>query len=347
MAQNKIRAIYFVTSADLPIFPGRGGTEAFVISFVRNLHRRGVESGIVTVGLTEKDGRGQLPNIPFIDIADATSLQTIDATLVTVCRPQIADTQHPAFLMMHVPPVSCAYPISEYAQAAKTQHLIANSHFNAIKWGQRLHKNPDDFSVVYPFADPAFAAVKRPKYTGSETRVLFAGRLSVGKGIYLLLESLHHQALQSGFRFTVTTAGSQSDEGKIIYQLLKHHPLIDLVDARTNPTDMAELFANQDIVVMPSNNQFWQEAFGMISVEAQHAGCRVVATNAAGLPETDCGSLSLFKSGNSLALANAIKKAADAGPVPDSQRRATTSHFTLDQSVDSLLSAIDAANNRR
>lgn len=331
----------------MPIFPGRGGTEAFVISFVRDLHRRGIQSGIVTVGLTEKDGRCQLPDIPFIDIPDAGLLKTIDATLVTICRPQIADTMHPAFLMLHVPPVSCAYPISEYIQAAKVQHLIANSHFNAKKWSHRLHNNPNDFKVVYPFADPAFAMVKRPKKESDETRILFAGRLSAGKGIYLFLEALHHQALQTGYHFTITTAGGQSREGKLIQQLLQHHPLIDLVDARTDPTSMAELMAGQDIVVMPSNNHFWQEAFGMVSVEAQHAGCRVVATNAAGLPETSCGSLTLFTAGSSLALANAIKKATNAGRVTNIQRRNAALRFTLAQSVDSLLDAIDAVDSRR
>lgn len=42
-------------------------------------------------------------------------------------------------------------------------------------------------------------------------------------------------------------------------------------------------------VVMPSNSHYWHETFGIVSVEAQHAGCRVIASDDGGLPVTDCG----------------------------------------------------------
>ncbi len=91
---------------------------------------------------------------------------------------------------------------------------------------------------------------------------------------------------------------------------------------------------------MPSNHYFWQEAFGMLSVEAQHAGCRVVASDTGGLPETDCGNLYLFEPGNSHALAAAIEKAAQAGSVTASLRKKAAKHFTVEQTVDSLLATI-------
>ncbi len=53
---------------------------------------------------------------------------------------------------------------------------------------------------------------------------------------------------------------------------------------------MAALIASYDIVVLPSNSQYWHETFGIISIEAQlSSGCRVVASDDGGLPETDCG----------------------------------------------------------
>ncbi len=55
--------------------------------------------------------------------------------------------------------------------------------------------------------------------------------------------------------------------------------------------------ARHDIVVMPSNSQYWHETFGIVSIEAQHSGCRVVASDDGGLPETDCGGVVLVTPG--------------------------------------------------
>ena len=66
---------------------------------------------------------------------------------------------------------------------------------------------------------------------------------------------------------------------------------------------MAALMGENDIDLMPSNGQYWHETFGIVSVEAQHAGCRVVASNDGGLLETDCGAVTFVESDNAEALA--------------------------------------------
>jgi glycosyltransferase involved in cell wall biosynthesis len=95
--------------------------------------------------------------------------------------------------------------------------------------------------------------------------------------------------------------------------------------------------ARHDIVVMPSNSQYWHETFGIVSIEAQHAGCRVVASDDGGLPETDCGGVVLVKPDNAETLAWGIIKAAASGPVPPAARQDAGARFTVGQSVDSLL----------
>ena len=86
-------------------------------------------------------------------------------------------------------------------------------------------------------------------------------------------------------------AGDDKPQGRIISRLLRAHPGIRLVPAQKTPARMAALMAEHDIVVMPSNSQYWHETFGIVSIEAQHAGCRVVASDDGGLPETDCGAV--------------------------------------------------------
>jgi D-inositol-3-phosphate glycosyltransferase len=95
--------------------------------------------------------------------------------------------------------------------------------------------------------------------------------------------------------------------------------------------------ARHDIVVIPSNSQYWHETFGIVSVEAQHAGGRVVASDDGGLPETDCGGVVLVQPDNAEALAWGILAAAGSGPVSPAARHDAGARFTVGQSVDSLL----------
>ena len=83
---------------------------------------------------------------------------------------------------------------------------------------------------------------------------------------------------------------------------------------------MAELMVDYDIVVMPSNSQYWHETFGIVSIEAQHAGCRVVASDDGGLPETDCGAITLVVPDDAEALAQGIHTAIGLGPMSRSER---------------------------
>ena len=103
---------------------------------------------------------------------------------------------------------------------------------------------------------------------------------------------------------------------------------------------MAELLASTDIVVMPSSTTWWDEMFGILSIEAQHAGCRVVASNGGGLPETDCGGLILIEPENPRALEQGILDAAEIGRLSDEQRKAASQRFTVEESVNKLLHVI-------
>jgi glycosyltransferase involved in cell wall biosynthesis len=100
---------------------------------------------------------------------------------------------------------------------------------------------------------------------------------------------------------------------------------------------MAALMADHDIVVMPSNSQYWHETFGIVSIEAQHSGCRVIASDDGGLPETDCGGVTLITPDNAEALAWGIRKAVDSGPLSSAARQDAGARFTVEQSVDTLL----------
>ena len=172
-----------------------------------------------------------------------------------------------------------------------------------------------------------------------KTRVLFAGRLSPEKGVYTLLETLHIDLIEQDvdLTFTATTAGADKPQGRIIERLLDEHPGISVVAARKTPATMAALMADHDIVVMPSNSQYWHETFGIVSIEAQHSGCWVIASDDGGLPETDCGGVVLVVPDNAEALAWGIRAAIKVGRSQPAGRRHAGARFTVEQSVDTLL----------
>jgi D-inositol-3-phosphate glycosyltransferase len=107
----------------------------------------------------------------------------------------------------------------------------------------------------------------------------------------------------------VATAGADKPQGKIIERLLGEHPGISVVASCRTPATMAALMAEHDVVVMPSNSQYWHETFGIVSIEAQHSGFRVIASGDGGRPETDCGGLVLVQPDNAEALAWGIREA--------------------------------------
>ena len=154
--------------------------------------------------------------------------------------------------------------------------------------------------------------------------------------------ALHSPAITPDrFSVSVTNAGAHTPEGKIIHKLVKAHPNIYVIRAKKTPNAMAELLASTDIVVMPSSVSWWGEMFGILSVEAQHAGCRVVASNSGGLPETDCGGLILVEPENPKELEQGILEASLIGRLSETERKAASKKFTLTESVDKLLGVID------
>ncbi|OLF05768.1 hypothetical protein BLA60_35260 [Actinophytocola xinjiangensis] len=339
MGQHTV--ISFVWSPGNSLPAGTGGSENYTIGQVRELNRRGVPAQVVTIGLGADDGRREFTGIPFRSLPTVDAVGDLDGTVVFVNEPHTVDTSNPAFVILHNPP-----PIRERERAflvkgTRTLALIATSHYAAALWAAYLDVDVATINVVYPFAEPCFATQLRPTKPPGRTRILFAGRLSPEKGIYTLLETLHIDVIVQDLTltFTATTAGADKPPGKVIERLLGEHPGISMVTARTTPALMAELMAEHDIVVMPSNSQYWHETFGIVSIEAQHTGCWVIAADDGGLPETDCGGVVLVEPDNAEALAWGIRAAIDNGPFPGRYQAGT--RFTVSQSVDSLIRVLE------
>lgn len=342
--------ISFVWSAKYPFVAGSGGSENYTAGQIRELKRRGIPTRLITIGHGEQDGRDDYPDIPFLALNSKEKLSELDDTLVFVTYPLNVKTKRQAYTILHCPPITCAKsdPLFDM-KGMEGKQLITPSKFAAKQWSKQLRLLTSRIPAAYPFAETCFSKVERPKRDPNDKKVkiLFAGRLTPDKGIYTLLAALHMQGMQDlDYELTATTACSHAEEGQVVLKLLEAHPWVNVVPARKNPEEMAQLMAEHDIVVMPSTNIFWYEAFGILSVEAQHAGCRVVASNAGGLPETDCGGMVLIKPDDPQALASGITKAAKLGPLTVAERAYASQKFTVKASVDTLLSIMEKTEKK-
>lgn len=331
--------ISFVWMSNYPFLAGTGGSENYTAGHIRELNRRGINAELITIGPGKNDGRSDFPDIPFRSVASPEALAELDTTLIFITYPIDVKTKNQSYVILHCPLSLCDQEQSFSMAGTDNKRLIAPSNYAATLWAGHFAR--PHVPVVYPFADRAFSTVPIPKRNNNKLKILFAGRLTPDKGVYTLMAALHFNVMRDlNFELTATSACDHSEEGKLVRTLFAAHPLINLVPARKSPQAMAELMAQHDIVVMPTTDQFWHEAFGIVSVEAQHAGCRVVASNAGGLPETDCGGLVLVEPDNPIALAQGIAKASQLGRLTPKERAKAATQFTVKASVDELLRLI-------
>lgn len=319
---------------------GTGGSETFTAGHVRELLRRGIESQVVSVGHGTKDGRSDFVDIPFLSLDTAEEISGLPGTVVFVNRAYegIATRQKSAIIL------HCVIPSrgdqARYKNMIVDRIVIATSIYSSQQWALYLDVPQSRIAVVVPFADPVFSNVHRAR-TAKKTRIIFAGRLHPDKGIYTFLEMMHEKEMQkNGYSVSLVMAGQHVPIGKAIGRMLKDYPYAQLLNPQKSVSAMASLLARNDILLMPS---VFAEPFGMLSIEAQHTGCRVVASNIGGLPETNCGLLTLVEPRNPRAIIEGIEQAVALGPPSKKERDTAKEGFTLANSVDVLLGALRLA----
>lgn len=328
--------ISFVWPKGAPMLGGTGGSETYTAGHVRELSRRGIEAQVVTVGHGLDDGRKDFPDISFLALKDESEISKLPGTVVFINRAYHVPTKNKSAIILHcVTPGPADRPLRQADIVGKT--VIATSIYSGQQWALFLKIPYSRIHIVLPFADPIFGSVIRAK-PAKRTRILYAGRLHPEKGIYTILEMMHERVMrENGHQVSIVMAGQHVEAGQTITRMLKGYPYAKLIEPQKTISSMAQLLAKSDILLVPS---VYEEPFGMLSVEAQHAGCRVVASNLGGLPETNCGLLTLVEPRSPKELIVGIEKAVALGPATKKERVEARSHFMLDVSVDSLLAAL-------
>ena len=328
--------ISFVWPPGEPMLAGTGGSETYTAGHVRELLRRGISAQVVTIGHGKRGGRKDFADIPFLALREPAELTALTGQIVFVnAAYQVATKQKAAIILHCVIPDACER--LQYQSYIAGKSVIATSVYSAQQWALYLDIPYSRIHIVLPFADPVFGSVVRSK-PAKHTRILYAGRLHPEKGIYTVLEMLHEYVMRSnGHRVSIVLAGQHVETGQTIARMLQGYKYAQLLPPQKTVPGMAELLSRNDILVVPS---VYAEPFGMLSIEAQHAGCRVVASNLGGLPETNCGLLTLVESRDPKALLKGIEQAVALGAATKKERTVAKANFTLDASLTSLLDVL-------
>jgi glycogen(starch) synthase len=160
---------------------------------------------------------------------------------------------------------------------------------------------PSDHVIPNPYRDDLFQPRENQVRQGD---ILFVGRLVSDKGCDLLLDALAMLASR-GLHPGVSLIGSgplelslrdRAIELGLGAQVRWKGPL--------EGADLAREYGSHRILAVPSR---WDEPFGIVALEGIACGCRVVASDAGGLPEATgpCGTL--FRAGDPASLADALQ----------------------------------------
>jgi spore coat protein SA len=198
-------------------------------------------------------------------------------------------------------------------KAIKADYTVFLTHFLEAEAQQRI---PDlgPCGVTYSGADraifhPRVGAGKGPG--GGVPTVLFVGRLVPEKGAHILAQAMELLLRRGVALQAVVLGGADFEDGpatpymRVLQQLAP--PNLSF-EAYCSGAALGEKFRQADIFCLPS---VWQEALGLVVVEAMACGLPVVATRSGGVPEllADGGGI-LVERGSVEELADALEQVA-------------------------------------
>lgn len=167
-------------------------------------------------------------------------------------------------------------------------------------------------AVTYSGADTTIFFPRTPAAERCPPKVLFVGRLVPEKGVHIFLAAM--EILQRrGVAVTGMVVGASSfaaDAPVTPYMqgLARARPANVEFLPYCSGAKLGEVFRKADIFCMPS---IWNEALGLVVIEAMASGLPVVATNTGGIPELLAhGGGVLVKPGCAASLAAALEQLA-------------------------------------
>jgi glycosyltransferase involved in cell wall biosynthesis len=184
-------------------------------------------------------------------------------------------------------------------------------------------------------------------------KLLFVGRLVKAKGVHDLLEAAVQLGAEGERGFRLTLAGSvrwSESETIDLVRAAAADVKTGTVRIAVDPADDAleRLYRDSSVLVVPS----YHEGYCLPALEAFHAGCQVVASDAGNLPSIVAGLGQVVETGNVPALAQALRRSIDAvravGTGRDAARIPTVAgELSLDEWQEAVARHVDRHSRER
>lgn len=171
--------------------------------------------------------------------------------------------------------------VMERITAGLTTKFIIKSERIREDFLERGIGNPDQYELIYHGVDfNRFLNVEPAPLpeSSAESRLLYVGRLSEGKGLFDLLDSFEDVVSVHDVDLIVAGDGALRDE---LVAAIDRAKLTESVFFLGYRSDVPELLAASDALVLPS----YREGTPRVISEAIASGTPVVATGIAGIPE--------------------------------------------------------------
>jgi glycogen(starch) synthase len=240
-------------------------------------------------------------------------------------------------------PLNLAYPIcvSRAVRELLVEAGVSVQHARVIYGGTQVEQ----------FASPA--SRKTRCENNSPLRLLYAGRLSVEKGVHTAMRAVQMAAEQfdSDIRLDIVGKGAPDYEAEL-RTIVQRHNLSRNISFREHVArcEMPAVLAQYDALVFPSE---WEEPFARIVLEAMAAGLLVIGTTTGGTGEIlveDQTGLT-FPPGDARILASQIDRLfhdAELGRrLASAGRQLVEKDFTFTGMVDRLEAALEKIRAKR
>ncbi len=215
--------------------------------------------------------------------------------------------------------------LNRWAARTPPDAVIANSNF-IVQSATNLFPRVPVQIMYYPVSQPNVdrddvrCTIRRELSTAPKTVVILqASRLEPWKGQFLHVEALGKLKEFSGWKAWFAGGPQMAGEAEYLAELerrAKDAGIVDRICFLGQRKDVPHLMAAADIFCQPNSGP---EPFGIVFVEALHAGLPVVTSNFGGASEIvipDCGVLTL--PGDAAAVAEALREL-----IADPERRRT------------------------
>jgi glycosyltransferase involved in cell wall biosynthesis len=273
---------------------------------------------------------------PFLMVARSVGSRIVLHDHITLGQPVSASMEHPPAVKKVIRVfkrlralalnwiVHTRLPVSEFvASSVAEAEFVAKERIAVVENGVNVSR----------FIDADAEHLRSELKLGDVPIVVCVSRMAPEKGVDVLIESI---AKLESDRAVLVIAGDGPDVEKC-RQLAQRLGVAERVHFLGLRDDVERLFSAADVVVMPS---LWDEAFGLVVVEAMAAGVPVVVTASGAMPEiVDHGACGIVvPKRDSAALANAIDSLvmdpARAAAIGERGRQRVLERYAVDRWVD-------------